>query len=157
VWATTSTGDGSEANQALFIPKGWSSRFHVPFAQNVSDRPTEGLVLDRATNRVYISSGSSLGLVTVLGDQAAICGGVAAADVSSDGDQITFEVYSAKPLSQGDVNSDGQVDIYDLVFVASHYDTADPVADLNGDGAVDILDLTIVAGNYGQKLPGLGQ
>ena len=44
-----------------------------------------------------------------------------------------------------DVNSDGVVNILDLVFVASRFGQADPSADVNGNGTVDILDLTLIA------------
>jgi len=40
------------------------------------------------------------------------------------------------------VNGDGQVDIFDLAFVASRYGSSDPTADINADGLVDIFDLT---------------
>ena len=45
-----------------------------------------------------------------------------------------------------DVNGDGNVNIQDLVFVASNLGTSNPQADVNGDGRVDILDLASVAG-----------
>jgi hypothetical protein len=153
VWATTSTGDGSEANQALFIPKGWSSRFHVPFAHNVGANPTEGIAIDRAADRVYISSGDSPGLVTVLGDHDLVCGGIAPAEAAPDGEAITLEVYSAETIALSDLTGDGLVDIFDLAVVAARYGSADVEADLNGDGLVDILDLSLVAGSYGQRLP----
>jgi hypothetical protein len=54
------------------------------------------------------------------------------------------------PALTGDVNGDGQVDIFDLTFVAARYNTNDLVADINGDGLVDIFDLVIVANNYGR-------
>ena len=49
-----------------------------------------------------------------------------------------------------DVNRDGNVNILDLTFVASHIgnDNAPPEADVNGDGTVNILDLTLVARNF---------
>ncbi len=152
VWTTTATGDGSEQDQVLLIPKGWSSRFHVPFAQNVGNNPGEGLAIDRTTNRVYISSGNSLGLVTVIGDHVAVCGDVAPADASGESDQITFDIYTAEALTLSDVNRDGRIDILDLVRVASAYGGSDSAADVNGDGTVDILDLTIVASHYGRQL-----
>ena len=43
------------------------------------------------------------------------------------------------------MNSDGVVNILDLVFVASRFGQADPSADVNGNGTVDILDLTLIA------------
>ena len=50
----------------------------------------------------------------------------------------------------GDVNEDGEVNILDLVFVASHFDATDaPAADLNGDGSVNIQDLVLVANRFG--------
>jgi YVTN family beta-propeller protein len=157
LWATTSSGDGSEANQALFIPKGWSSRFHVPFAHTVGANPTEGIAIDRTANRVYVTSSGSPGQVTVLGDHATVCGGIAPAEASPASGGITFELYSAEAVTLSDVNGDGQVDILDLSLVAAHYGSAEATADLNGDGVVDILDLTLVAGAYGQKLPGFGE
>ncbi len=56
-------------------------------------------------------------------------------------------------LLSGDVKPDNQIDLFDLAFVALHYDTADSSADLNGDGLVNIFDLTIVAENYRQRGP----
>ena len=50
---------------------------------------------------------------------------------------------------RGDVNGDGQIDIFDLALVASRYGTNDPIADVNGDGVVDIFDLSLIAANYG--------
>ena len=51
------------------------------------------------------------------------------------------------------IRTAGEVDIFDLVFVASRYESSDPTADINADGIVDIYDLVTIAENYGQKLP----
>ena len=82
---------------------------------------------------------------------------------------LTFEVIAAKPaaltlsnvlLSNGvgetfvpkvqnstDVNSDGTVNIADLVLVASNLNkTGQNAADVNGDSVVNIADLVLVAG-----------
>lgn len=56
-------------------------------------------------------------------------------------------------LPTGDVTGDNLIDIFDISFVASHYDTADAASDLNVDGLVDIFDLILVAGNYNQNGP----
>ena len=54
------------------------------------------------------------------------------------------------PTLIGDVNSDGAVNILDLVQVAANFTkTGENDADVNGDGVVDILDLVIVAGAIG--------
>ena len=49
-----------------------------------------------------------------------------------------------------DMNADGDVNILDLVFVASRFGQSDPKADLNADGTVDILDLTHIAQKFGK-------
>jgi hypothetical protein len=50
----------------------------------------------------------------------------------------------------GDVNGDGTVNILDLVFVASRFDTTDAMnADVNNDGEVNVQDLVIVANSLG--------
>lgn len=49
-----------------------------------------------------------------------------------------------------DVNSDGTVNILDLVFVAARFGQTDPDADVNADGTVNILDLTLIAQNFGK-------
>jgi hypothetical protein len=57
--------------------------------------------------------------------------------------------YSYIPI-QGDVNSDGKVDIFDLRIVAAYYDQSQPEkCDLNCDGTIDIFDLVYVAKNFG--------
>ena len=56
----------------------------------------------------------------------------------------------AAPALIGDVNSDGAVNILDLVQVAANFTkTGEIDADVNEDGVVDILDLVIVAGVIG--------
>ena len=49
-----------------------------------------------------------------------------------------------------DVNSDGVVNIQDLVLIASSFgQTGETAADINGDGVVNIQDLVLVAGAFG--------
>jgi hypothetical protein len=149
LWTTTSTADGSELNQALFIPKGWSGYFHVPLPQDVSDNPSDGIAVDRINDRVYVSSGANPGTVTVIGDHANQCPGVSPAAVSN---QFDLDFFSREALARGDATGDGLVDIFDLTFIASRYDSTDYTADVNGDGVVDIFDLTLVASRYGQAV-----
>ena len=152
VWATTSTADGSELNQALLIPKGWSSYFHYPLIQNVSEHPAEGVAVDRLTGRVYVASSAAPGVVTVIGDHANLCPGAAPAALPDDANDIEFELFSRELLAQGDVTGDGQVDIFDLTLIAARYDGVDPAADVNEDGRVDLFDLTIAASHYGRGI-----
>ena len=65
---------------------------------------------------------------------------------------IVFELVRSNLLATEmpyDVNADGDVNILDLVFVASHFGQTDPSADVNGDGTVNILDLTLIVQNFG--------
>jgi hypothetical protein len=66
--------------------------------------------------------------------------------------------YVFSPI-QGDVNNDGEVDVFDLRTIACYYDSnpsrLDWVAaskyDLNGDNVIDVYDLVIVGANFGYK------
>ena len=54
------------------------------------------------------------------------------------------------PVASVDVNSDGVVNILDLVSVSSNFGkTGQNIADVNGDGIVNIVDLVKVAGEMG--------
>jgi YVTN family beta-propeller protein len=152
LWTTTATTDGSELNQALLIPKGWSSYFHVPLPQNVSANPTDGIAVDRIHDRVYISSGMSPGVVTVIGDHDSQCPAVAPAANTEETTGFNFDIFSREALFQGDATNDSVIDIFDLTFIASRYNSSNYRADVNDDGVVDIFDLTYVASRYGQKI-----
>lgn len=69
--------------------------------------------------------------------------------------------YSYSPIP-GDVNSDGNVNVQDLMFVAIIWGATDvegkswnwdPRMDLNRDGWIDIFDLVLVAKNQGRTDP----
>ncbi len=62
------------------------------------------------------------------------------------------EITEPSPTKTGDANEDGNINILDLTFVASHFGSANPspAADVNKDGSVNILDLTLVASLFGQ-------
>lgn len=61
-----------------------------------------------------------------------------------------IEMFPEPPPRKEDVNGDGEVNILDLVAVASKFGEKDAGnADVNGDGVVDIRDLVLVAGAFG--------
>ena len=76
---------------------------------------------------------------------------------SSAGENIPaapLEVYITvqQRLRSGDVNGDGDIDIFDLILVARQFGESVPPntdVDINGDGMVDIFDLALVAKGFG--------
>jgi hypothetical protein len=50
---------------------------------------------------------------------------------------------------EGDTNSDGVVDVQDLVNVITAWNTNNPGADVTDDGTVDVQDLVLVITNWG--------
>ena len=64
----------------------------------------------------------------------------------------TFHAISdtEAPSIAADVNSDGNVNVLDLVVIASEFGNAgtNSTVDVNGDGAVNVLDLIFVAGMF---------
>ena len=71
------------------------------------------------------------------------------ADNTLIGDQVTVTV-------SGDVDGDRDVDIFDIVAMASTYgyDEGDPEYipehDIDSSGTIDIFDIVIAASNYGE-------
>ena len=58
------------------------------------------------------------------------------------------------PPTPWDVNDDGNVDIRDLVLVASQFNQSGESleGDVNGDGMVNILDLVVVSSHFGEDI-----
>ena len=76
-------------------------------------------------------------------------GGLGYGDGVSEDIGLGTPGYHRQQLT-GDLNSDGVINILDLVLVASQFGEAgETAADLNGDGTVNIQDLVIVASGLG--------
>jgi len=59
-------------------------------------------------------------------------------------DPITME----QPLSPGDVNFDGLVNIFDINFVSTNWGGIGPEGDANFDGMVNIFDINLISANW---------
>lgn len=68
----------------------------------------------------------------------------------------TYELIVAFPI-EGDVDYDGDVDIFDIVTIAGAYGTEEghpkynAHCDIDGDGDIDIFDIVIACGHYGES------
>ena len=74
--------------------------------------------------------------------------------LASGGEDGTVRLWELTPDASSkttvDVNSDGLVNVLDLVLVSLNFGkTGQNIADVNGDGVVNIVDLVIVAGEIG--------
>ena len=70
--------------------------------------------------------------------------------VGIDADVNAVYKHPPDPVASVDINSDGVVNILDLVSVSSNFGkTGQNIADVNGDGVVNIVDLVKVAGEMG--------
>ena len=69
------------------------------------------------------------------------------------GDQILLTSGPSEPATPWDVNSDGVVNIVDLVLVGSQFGgSGDNLSeDINDDGKVDIIDLVLVGSHFGES------
>lgn len=53
----------------------------------------------------------------------------------------------------GDVNVDGQVDIFDVATVSNNWGLEQGTGDANGDRMVDIFDVAVISNNWGAGVP----
>ena len=71
------------------------------------------------------------------------------------GETANLSMFTLSIPLLGDINSDGTVDIFDAITLASAFGSKPgytnwyPKADINNDGVVDIYDAIILANNYG--------
>ena len=75
--------------------------------------------------------------------------------ISAGPHEVTLVVE--EQLATGDVNSDGQVSILDMILIAQQLGKKVPshsTVDVNGDGTISILDLILVAQHLGESTPG---
>jgi serine protease len=71
----------------------------------------------------------------------------------NDGGGNEFLEDCETPDCPGDATGDGQIDVNDVLYVISNWDTADPNADFDGDGLVDADDVLILLSHFGEDCP----
>jgi hypothetical protein len=54
------------------------------------------------------------------------------------------------PFKTGDINHDNKIDVQDLSYLLSHWNSSDTLSDLNHDGKVNTFDLSILLTNWGK-------
>jgi hypothetical protein len=72
--------------------------------------------------------------------------------------QDNYPLTKSTSSIDGDVNSDGIVDIFDIGYISAHWYPGPPIgplgydvyADINNDLAVDIFDIGIVSSHWGE-------
>ena len=119
----------------------------APKTQNYQD--IEGLFIREFTNgwAVYNRSGQAQTITLSSSASSVSDRGNNAASLTHQLPDLDGEIYlTAKSFA--DVNSDGKVNVLDLVQVANGLGKSTP--DPNGDGVVDILDLVFVAQQFSQ-------
>jgi hypothetical protein len=62
---------------------------------------------------------------------------------------VLWRLHSQATGGVGDLNGDGQVDVFDLSIMLSAWGQAGNAADLNGDGTVNIFDLSVLLSHWG--------
>ena len=137
-----------ESNNGDYLPAG---AFFVPPVVNGNRVKLASTVL------TGVSNGDGTLATLTFEVIAAKASGLSLSDVllsNSEGDTVSPQVaggqVTAPAKLAGDVNSDGVVNIQDLVLVASNFgQTGATAADVNGDGVVNITDLVKVAGALG--------
>jgi hypothetical protein len=64
---------------------------------------------------------------------------------------LGYAIITARAATvQGDLNTDGKVDILDLSIMLSHWNTNNATSDINHDGNVTVLDLSALLSHWGQ-------
>ena len=67
---------------------------------------------------------------------------------------MMFDNLTTADGMPGDANHDRTVNIFDINFVSSNWNTAGPDGDANGDGTVNIFDINLISSNWSPPQPG---
>ena len=145
-------------NEGDFLSKDGGSTFFQKGNINSTTGEITGLTV------AHIGAGSVSGTGTLLSinfeAKAAGEGSLTLHEVKlgdPNGDAIPHELVIT-PITvstSGDVNGDGQINVFDLILVAQNLGQTNPQVDVNNDGNVNILDLVVIAQRLGESTTGL--
>ena len=138
---------GDHTHQHYWYPF-WDAPLGRPVGEKAQlyNKNVEGLFIREFTNgwAVYNRSGKEQ-TITLPMETAGVASGITATQHTLP--DLDGEMYLKQETGTSvDVNSDGVVNVLDLVIVANALGEAEP--DLNGDGVVNIQDLVIVANAF---------
>ena len=138
---------GDHTHQHYWYPF-WDTPLGRPVGEKAQlyDKNVEGLFIREFTNgwAVYNRSGKEQPISLPM-ETAGVASGITATQHTLP--DLDGEMYLKQETGTSvDVNSDGVVNVLDLVIVANALGEAEP--DLNGDGVVNIQDLVIVANAF---------
>ena len=150
--------DGYAMIQHLGLPKGddrhWYEFWDADLGRPAGEKgklyqETDGLYIREFTNgwAVYNHSGEAQ-VITLPEEAHGVASGLVGAEHTLP--NLDGEMYlRVKPVNPADVNSDGVVNILDLVVVAQAFGKDGLQGDVNGDGVLNVFDLVFVAGAIG--------
>ena len=96
---------------------------------------------------------NKLNLLRIEGNPLTISASPIIKTMEAQGTKVVYDPIQPPEKLIGDVNSDNEVNIFDLVMVASEFGKIEEnlKGDINLDGLVNIFDLVLVARNFGKS------
>ena len=96
---------------------------------------------------------NKLNLLRIEGNPLTISASPIIKTIEARGTKVVYDPIPSSEKLIGDVNSDNEVNIFDLVMVASEFGKIEGnlKGDINLDGLVNIFDLVLVARNFGKS------
>lgn len=145
--ANFSEGDDSAANGIFKIVAGAQTKL-ANFPSTISSDATYSLKVVKSGSTYQVYRNNTLLASTTDSTFASGKVGLGSRNDSAIFDNLVVTTSASTPKT-GDINNDGNVDIFDLSILLSNYNTSTASCDLNTDNTVNIFDLSILLSNYG--------
>ena len=132
-------------NNSAFTLGGAIFSTHGPL--RIFDTVIEGNIGDVEGGAIFINEG----LASI--EQSTICSNSAVQIYGDWTDNGGNTVEDECPACPGDATGDGLIDVNDVLYLISTWNTADPNADFDEDGLVDADDILILLDQFGESCP----